>query len=209
VARGSDLQAIHARLLRDRSLQFDFTAFRPPRPAHLPAWLRTLADWLGHAFGVAAPALKIVFWVGVAAVVLLVVWLIVREVLGVRFARRRRARAARPTPADWRPDPVKARALLENADRLAAMGRYDQAVRLILHRGVEDIDLRRPAVLRPALTAREIAALAAVPAPARTAFARIAAVVEFSAFAGQPIGQDAFAQCRAAYGAFVSPGAWA
>jgi hypothetical protein len=209
VARGSDLAAIHARLLRDRSLQFDFAAVRPPRPAHLPAWLRALFNWLGHAFSAAAPAVKTIFWAGVAAAVLLVVWLIVREVLGVRLAQRRRARAARPTPADWRPDPLKARALLENADRLAAMGRYDQAVRLILHRGVEDIDARRPAVLRPALTAREIAALAAVPAPARNAFARIAAVVEFSAFAGRPIGQDAFVQCRAAYEAFVSREAWA
>jgi hypothetical protein len=209
VAGASSLGAIHARLLRDRSLQFDFATVGPPRPVHLPAWLRMLFDWLGHAFSAAAPVLKIVFWAGVAAAVLLVVWLIVREVLGVRFARRRRSRGARPTPADWRPDPLKARALLENADRLAAIGRYDQAVRLILHRGVEDIDVRRPAVLRPALTAREIAVLAAVPAPARTAFARIAAVVEFSAFAGRPIGQDAFAQCRAAYEAFVSPGAWA
>jgi hypothetical protein len=209
VANGSGLAAIHARLLRDRSLQFDFTAARPPPPLHTPAWLIALGEWLGKALAAAAPVLKIVFWLGVAAAVLLVIWLIVREVAGVRFARRRRARAAQATPADWRPDPRKARALLENADRLAAMGRYDQAVRLILHRGVEDIDARRPAVLRPALTAREIAALAVVPAPARTAFARIAAVVEFSAFAGRPIGQDAFAQCREAYEAFVSPEAWA
>jgi len=200
-----DLARLHARLLRDRSLQFDFTADRPPPAFHTPAWLKALGDWLVAA----APLLKVLFWIGVAVAVLLAVWLIIREVAGVRFARRRRARAARPTPVDWRPDARKARALLENADRLAALGRYDQAVRLILHRGVEDIDARRPAVLRPALTARDIAALAAVPAPARGAFARIAAIVEFSAFAGRPIGQDAFAQCRAAYEAFVSPEAWA
>jgi hypothetical protein len=209
VANGSGLTAIHARLLRDRSLQFDFTAAPRPRPLHEPAWLRALGEWIGQVFGAAAPFLKVFFWVAVAAAVLLVVWLIVREVAGVRFARRRRERAGRPTPADWRPDARKARALLENADRLAAMGRYDQAVRLILHRGVEDIDARRPAVLRPALTAREIAGLGAVPAPARGAFARIAAIVEYSAFAGRPIGQDAFAQCRAAYEAFVAPEAWA
>ena len=212
VQGGSDYQgvaALHARLMRDRSLQFDFTAVQPPRPLHEPAWLRAVGEWLAKAVGAALPVLKVVFWVGVAAAVLLVVWLIVREVAGVRLARRRRAKAARPRPADWRPDARKARALLENADRLAAMGRYDQAVRLILHRGVEDIDARRPAVLRPALTARDIAVLPAVPAPARNAFARIAAIVEFSAFAGRPIGQDAFAQCRAAYEAFVSPEAWA
>jgi hypothetical protein len=195
--------------MRDRSLQFDFTLARPPRTFHEPAWLRALEAWLGQAFGAVAPLLKILFWAVLAAAVLLVAWLILREVVGVRFARRRRARAARPKPADWRPDAGKARALLENADRLAAQGRYDQAVRLILHRGVEDIDARRPALVRPALTARDIAALAPVPAPARGAFTRIAAIVEFSAFAGHPIGQEAFAQCRAAYEAFVSPEAWA
>jgi hypothetical protein len=209
VARGSDLAAVHARLLRDRSLQFDFAGVQPPRPVRLAAWLQRLFDGLGHAFGAAAPALTIAFWAGVVAVVLLMAWLILREVFGVRLARRRRARRAWLAPADWRPDPLKARALLENADRLAAIGRYDQAVRLILHRGVEDIEARRPAVLRPAFTAREIAALEAVPAVARKAFARIAAVVEFTAFAGRPIGQDAFVQCRTAYEAFVSLEAWA
>jgi hypothetical protein len=201
--------AVHDRLLRDRSLQFDFAAAQRPRTPHEPAWLRALGDWLGHALSAALPAIKVFFWIGVATAVLLVVWLVVREVAGVRFARRRQARAARPSPADWRPDPRKARALLENADRLAAQGRHDQAVRLILHRGVEDIDARRPLLLRPAQTARDIAGLGALPVQARREFARIAAIVEFSAFAGRPIGQDAFAQCRAAYEAFASPDAWA
>jgi hypothetical protein len=203
------LSALHARLLRDRDLQFAFPAVRTPSPFRQPDWLKALEDLIVRAFEAAWPVLKVLFWVGLALGAVLVLWLIGRELWGVRFARRRRAKAARATPADWRPDPLRAAALLENADRLAAQGRFDMAVRLILHRGVEDIDHRRPHAVRPALTARDIAALEAIPPAARTAFARIAAVVEFSAFAGRPIGEAAFARCRQAYEAFAAAEAWA
>jgi hypothetical protein len=203
------LRTLHERLLRDRSLQFTFAAVKPPEPLRLPAWLRSLGELINKALGASMPVLRIVFWVGVGAVILLLIWVILREILGVRWAGRRRARAKRTTPVDWAPDPRKARALLENADRLAAQGRFDQAVRLILHRSIEDIDIKRPRLVRPALTARDIAGLESVPASARAAFARIAAVVEFSAFAGQPIGRAAFDQCRTAYEAFAFPAAWA
>ena len=181
---------------------------RPAAPADpcRPAWLKAVEDWLGLGVRPPCAVLKILFWVGVAAAVLLVVWLIVREVAGARFAAATAGASGAAGSRRLASRRAQARALLENADRLAAIGRYDQAVRLILHRGVEDIDARRPRlVLRPALTARDIAALAAVPRSARTAFARIADIVEISAFAGQPIGQAAFGQCRAAYEAFAFP----
>ena len=204
----SALRAIHARLLHDRSLQFDFSTVAAPKLPRIPDWLQALSRFLAKVLEGGPPLLKIVFWVGLGAAVLLVVWLILREILGVRFAARRKTKTARPAPADWGPDARRARALLENADRLAALGRFDQAVRLILHRGVEDIEDRRPRLVKPALTARDIAALESVPPAARAAFTRIAAIVEFSAFAGQPIGQAAFDQCRDAYEAFVRPQAW-
>ncbi len=203
------LRDIHARLLHDPALQFDFSQVIPVKLLRLPDWLIALSRFLADGLNAALPVLRIVFWIGLGAAVLLVVWLILREFLGVRFAARRKAKAARAAPADWGADPRRARALLENADRLAAQGRFDLAVRLILHRGVEDIEDRRPRLVRPALTARDIASLDAVPPAARAAFTRIAAVVEYSAFAGQPIGQAAFAQCREAYEAFAVPQAWA
>jgi hypothetical protein len=211
MAGGSDasaLGALHERLLRDRSLQFEFTALKPPPPEHVPDWLRALGAWLARLIGAALPLLKVAFWIGLAALILLLIFVIVREAAGRRWSWRRRA-AKRPPPTDWRPDARKARALLENADRLAAQGRFDQAVRLILHRGIDDIDIRRPRAVRPALTAREIAGSDALPPAARPPFMTMAAIVEYSAFAGQPIGQDAFARCRAAYEAFAFPEVWA
>ena len=212
----TDLAALHQRLLRVPGLQFDFTTVKPPPTIQPPWWLKPLEavfKWLGEVGKIAIapglPLFKVVFWVGLGLAVALLVWVIVREVLGARWSRRRRNRGARPpAPADWAPDVLRARALLENADRLAAQGRFDLAVRLILHRGVEDMDARRPRLVRPAQTARELAGLASVPAAARAAFTRIAAIVEFTAFAGRPIDRAAFDQCRAAYEAFVAPEAW-
>jgi hypothetical protein len=203
-----DVAALHARLLRDRSLQFDFSAPPQIRPTPIPSWLKAVAEFLNHLFGGALPGVRILFWIGVGGVAILVVWLILREILGARLARKRGRRPARPAPLDWRPDPRRARALLENADRLALQGRFDQAVRLILRRSIEDIEDRRPRLVGPALTARDIAGLEALPAAARAAFAGMAAIVEFSAFAGQPIGEGDFAHCRAAYETFAFPDAW-
>ena len=206
LAGGAPMSALHARLLHDKALQFAFDAGAPPQPPHIPEWLKALGRFLARAFETSLPVLKILFWVGVGLVVAGVLFLILREVVGVRFARRRRAANPRAAVADWRADTRKARALLENADRLADQGRFDQAVRLILHRSVEDIDDRRPRLVRPALTARELSAAPDVPDVARAAFTKVAAIVEFSAFAGQPVGLEAYQQCRAAYEEFALPG---
>ena len=136
-------------------------------------------------------------------------FLIVREIASVRGGRRRRAVKPKAAPADWRPEAWKAKALLEDADRLAAEGAYDQAVHLILYRSIDDIEGRRPRLVRPALTSRDIASLEAVPGQAREAFTRIAQVVEASFFGGRKVGKDEFTACRSAYEAFAFPEAWA
>lgn len=208
-ASGMSAGDVHARLLHDAALQFAFGNGAAPKPPETPEWMKSLGRFLAHGFDAAVPVMKGLFWLGVGAVVLAVLFLILREVFGVRFARRRRAAKPRVAVADWRPDARKARALLENADRLAAQGRFDQAVRLILHRSVEDIDDRRPRLVRPALTARELSVEQDVPGAARAAFTEVAAIVEYSAFAGLPIGAEAYQRCRGAYEAFALPGAWA
>jgi hypothetical protein len=203
-----DLAAVRARLLQDRSLQFDFSAVPVQKPWREPKWLEAVIRFIANAISAALPVLKVLFWVGVAAAILTVLFLILREVFGIRFARARKA-TARVRPADWRPDAWKARALLEDADRLAAQGLYDAAARLILRRGIDDIDDRRPRLLRPGLTARDIAGLQDVPASARGAFSEIAAMVEASWFGGRPLGAEGFSHCRAAYEAFAFADGWA
>ena len=65
----------------------------------------------------------------------------------------------------FRPTEAKAKALLEEADRLAAQGRFDEAAHTLLYRSIEDIEDRLPRSIRKAQTSREIAGLAACPWP--------------------------------------------
>jgi hypothetical protein len=192
----------HAALLNDHTLQFAFQAVTPPQP---PSWLKPLLEFLK----LIAPAMKWVFWGGVALALGMVLFFIARELIRVRWpARRPRAQAA-SRASEWRPAPEKARALLEDADRLAGQGRFAEAAHLLLHRSIEDIEGRRPRAVRPSLTARDIAGLGSLPAAARAPFQLIAAVVERSFFGGRAVDAEAFAECRRAYEAFAFPEAWA
>jgi hypothetical protein len=190
------LAAAHARLLSDPALQFDFPAslHAPPLP---PGWLASIAPFLG--------------WVFIGALVLgvlLLVGLFVRDLLGENWSalleRRKRAAPA----AGWRPEPAAARALLADADRLAADGAYGDAARLILRRSIDDIEGRRPALVRPHYTSREIGRLVELPPAARAAFASIAAVVERSLFGGERLDKSGYALCRRTYEAFALPETW-
>lgn len=206
----SALRAAHAQLLRDPTLQFRFDAAVAPKPTHLPHWLEVLGRFLGSVFKVIGPVLGWVFVGGLVAALLIVLFFIVREIVRTRWPDLFKPKPTRrPPPLDWRPDAAVARALLEDADRLAAAGAYAEAVRLLLHRSIEEIDGRRPRLVKPAFTAREIGRLADIPEAARTTFVAIAGVVEHSFFGGRPIDADGFAACRRAYEAFAFPGAWA
>ncbi|HEY1448775.1 MAG TPA: DUF4129 domain-containing protein [Caulobacteraceae bacterium] len=202
------LRAAHARLIGDKAIQFSFAPQPKIAPIHLPDWLKALARAIGAVVRAASPLATYLFWVGLGLAAVVVLYVIAREVFGVRFGRRRRA-TARPSPADWRPEAFRARALLADADRLAALGRYDEAIHLLLFRSIDEIEDRRPHLVRPALTSRDIAALEALPEAARTTFAKIAQVVERSLFGGRPAQAASYAECRTAYEAFAFPQVWA
>ncbi len=204
-AAASDIVArAHARLLADNSLQFHFTPFVLPRP---PSWWPALVKAL-EAMG---PALRILFWIGVAVVALMVVVWAVRASINYR-RRYQPYRLGGPNlgaePASLRPGASRAQALLEEADRLAAAQRFEEAAHVLLFRTIADLESRRPRAVRPALTSRDIAALGEIPPPARGAFAAIAELVERSFFGGQPVGAAEFATCRGAYLRFADPQSW-
>lgn len=199
-AAEQSLQAAHRALLKTPGLQFDFEAYVRPSPPH---WL----DGLGPFLQAIAPFLRYIFWGGLAIAVGLLVYFVGRELLRVRFERRRRATASEAA-AEWRPEPARAKALLQDADALAAAGRYEEAVHLLLFRSIDDLAGRKPGLVRPAFTSRDIAGMDAVPPAPRSAFARIAAVVEHAVFGGRSVDARQFAECRAAYEAFAFAEAW-
>lgn len=195
------LALAHHRLLEDSAFQFDRTAFAMPDP---PGWL----NWIGDLLRVAAPLLKVVFWLGLALTVALVLYAIVREVVRLRSPRARPETPDVGGQPEWRPQADAARDLLNEADRLAAQGQYAEAVHLLLLHSVQDIEKRQPRALRGSLTTREIAALRVLPEAARPAFALIGRVVERSLFGGARVGPLEFADCRRAYEAFALPEGW-
>ncbi len=197
----SDWQAV-----RDSAaIQFQPTP-PPPEvpPAPPPDWLKALGEALGdilgpigNALGLSVPVLQ---WAVLGIAVLAVLYAIYRIVRG--FIERP-PRIAVEEEAGWAPERGEALALLDDADRLAAEGRFDEATRLLLRRSVQQIASARPDWVHPASTAREIAGIEALPGEARRAFAVIAARVERSLFALLPLGADDWQAARAAYAAFA------
>jgi hypothetical protein len=186
----------HRRLLADRSIQFDLPRVEP---VESPAWLTDLLKAI-------YPVLKILFWVGAAILLAYLLYALASWASGRDWPWRRGK--AEAEEASWRPDEAPARQLLGEADRLAASGRYGEAVRLLLHRSIEDIDARRPELVRPALTSRDIAGLNEIPGRPRSAFARIAMMVEMSLFAGRPLAEGDWRACRSAYEEFAFAEGW-
>jgi hypothetical protein len=214
--------AAHAALKADPSIQFNLTG--PPPEPRTPEWLKAFFKWLGDVlepvgkffnwlagFLPDAPIARIILWAVLAlAACALLLAIYQRLKTGVwRLPAFRRA----PMPeADldhaWAPEDAPAREWLREADALAQQGRYSEAIHHLLFRSIEDISRRRPSLVRPALTSREIGSAEAIPAQAREIFAGIVRLVEWSLFGGRPVEQDDWTSARAAYASFMLPNAW-
>lgn len=182
---------------------------RPPEPSWLAKQLDKLFEWLADLLGPLGEALGESWWwlqwvvlgtVGLFALVL-IVRLIDPSLL--RFGKRAGTGSAGAGEEEWRPDTATSLALLEDADRLAAEGRFDEATHLLLQRSVGHIIAARPDWVEPSSTARELAALPALPGPARAAFGVIAARVEASLFALRSLERADWEAARAAYADFA------
>jgi len=194
----------HAALLKQTDLQFTFHKVIPPNP---PPWLKAFLKWLDSLFTVAGPAFKYIFWggliIGGLAILYFLVWELIALRLGWRKPRKVQPLQLQP---EWKPATAKARTLLEDADRLAAEGRFGEAVHLLLFRSIEDMDQRWPNTVRPALTSRDLAGHPRLSDNARQTFTGIAQVVERSFFGGAEVGAADFKACRDAYAAFALQG---
>jgi hypothetical protein len=191
---------LHHQLLQDRDLQFDFPPFVMPQP---PEWLKFLSKLLsGHG-----ALIGHLFWGLLACAALVIVFFIGRHLLRRDWSRPEPE--ARKSWPEWQIGAEQARVLLRDADALAARGDFAGAVHSLLLGSIQEISDRRPGLLRPALTSREISALDELSAVARKTFAGIARVVERGLFAGRPVDAADFAQCRRAFEEFAFPEVWA
>jgi hypothetical protein len=223
---GSDerLTAAHRALRADGDIQFDMMP-APPPPSP-PAWLKTLGEWVEWAlapvgrflrwigsFMPDAPYARIFLWTVIGVLALMLIWMVqdrIRHGVWRLPTRHRRINAAViDEEEDWAPASAPARAWLEEADRLAADGRYGEAVHHLLLRSVEDLARRRPQLVRPALTSRDLARSPGIPAAPRRMFGEIAAAVERSLFGGRSIDAEQWGRCRQAYADFAQTRSWA
>lgn len=171
----------------------------------VPDWLRALGRLLeamlapiGRLFGMSWPVFQYVL-IGLGALlVLFVLWRLLWPM--IELWRNRRPAIEE---AAWTPSRAEAASLLEDADRLAAEGRFAEATHLLLRRSVRHIGDARPDWLVPASTAREISALPMLPDAGRRAFATIADRVERSLFALRDLDAGDWTVARAAYADFA------
>jgi hypothetical protein len=177
----------------------------PTEPPKSPAWLEQLGEWLralfeplGKALGMSWPMVEKVLLALAILMALILLWKLVLEPL---LAYQRKPKLEEE--AEWVPTRAHAVALLEDADRLAAEGRYGEAAHLLLQRSVNHIADVRPDWLHPASTAREIASLPSLPERARTAFGIIAVRVERSLFALRELDAGDWQAARSAYADFA------
>lgn len=191
----------------DGDLQFAPVTI-PEIPPRQPNWFeKLLAEVFGFLAELFAPLGQLIGaswwwlqWVLLAAVIGFAVLMLVR-MFGPGSANRQRATTE--AEAEWQPDRAATLALLEDADRLAAEGRFDEATRLLLQRSIGHIATARPDWVEPSSTARELAALPALPDAARAAFRVIAERVERSLFALRALDRPDWEAARAAYGEFA------
>ena len=204
-----DLPREYAEIRADPAIQFAPLEIKPPEvrePSWLERALQALFDWLGDVFspvgGAIASGWSLIQWALVAGLALFVLYLVVRFV-GPLAARPASTKPAEHASEEWRPDQRESLTLLEDADRLAGEGRFDEAARLLLRRSIGQIAAARPDWVAPSSTARELASLPRLSHAAKRAFSTLSAAVESSLFALQRLSREDWERARQAYADFA------
>jgi hypothetical protein len=141
--------------------------------------------------GAGAALSKLVFLVMLIVVVALVALWIVQAI-----PRRRAAALAAPAPAreDAAAGAGGAELSFEDAARLAAEGRYAEAVHALLLAAIRHFAARTRTAIQPSRTSRELVRTLPLPPDAREAFGDLVRTVERSLFGGEPLGAEEYEQ---------------
>ena len=146
--------------------------------------------------GAGAAIGKVVFLVLIVVVVLLLVGWIGQIVI----QRRRKAPADQAATEGAEEAAVRMREpAFEDAARLAAEGRYAEAVHALLLAAIRHFAERSRVSIQPSRTSRELVRLLPLGAEAREAFSDLVRTVELSLFGGAPVGQEEYEQSLARF----------
>lgn len=191
----------HKALIADSDFVFEYTA---PTPIDPPSQTSiAIAEFFSAFFSFLGPILRVAFWGIVIGVISYLVYLIITEAVKIRRNRVPKIDAPTPVIPAYQPSRKDANIILDDADALAAEGRYAEAVHTLLLRSIQDIRKNRPRAVPKALTSREISTLDILSDTAQSAFRRIGDLVEVSFFGGKPLDKHAFEVSRKAYEEFA------
>ena len=134
--------------------------------------------------GAGAELTRIVFIVLAAAVVVLVlVWLM--QAWFQRAAKERRGAEGEPEAGGDEAGPVR-ELDVEDATRLAAEGRYGEAIHALLLAAIQHFAARAHMQVQPSRTSRELARLLPLTGESRAKFNELVIAVERTLFGGEP-----------------------
>jgi len=192
-----DIERAFRAVKRNDKYQYDLAEPIPrPPPSNFD---RTIGKFFDGLFGILLPILRIIFYLGVGALLLGAAYLIGRAFYETRFARPEVKKKEKVDIPLYQPAQAQARILLDEVDKLAAEGRFGEAVHTLLFRSIQDIDRNRPNIVRRSLTAREIGGLSVLTLESRKAFSTIAGVSELAHFGGVLVNEAGFQTARKAY----------
>lgn len=179
----------------------------PDQPPREPSWFERLLqdffEFLASLFSWFPSIWPVLQWVLIALAAALVLFILYR-LLEPYLQLRRNNEITEETEMEWVPDAAQSAALLEDADRLASEGKYDEATHLLLQRSVSHMAEAKPDWVEPSSTARELTAIEPLPDKARATFRVIAERVEQSLFALRSLNKDDWEAARAAYADFAA-----
>lgn len=140
------------------------------------------------SLGAGAFLAKIVFLVLLVVVVLLLLGWLLREVLG----RGRKTAVESGTPEETAADAPEREPAFEDASRLAAEGRYAEAIHALLLAAIRYFAERSRTPIQPSRTSRELVRLLPLGAETREAFTELVRAVEVSLFGGVAVGPEEY-----------------
>ena len=168
-----------------------------------------IARFIAGLFRAIGPIIGYLLILVVVIAILVGLYIVFGESLSLRRAQKeKKAETDLSIVPDLRPEQARAAALLEDADALAAKGRFAEAVHLLLFRSIDDIQEKRSGLIGRSLTAREIGALSGIPDSVRNALSPIIRIVERSFFGGREVDAEGWQEARTSYQTFAFGEAW-
>ena len=207
------LDQVMAAYEADDSLQRERPEWEPETPEFEPVRERPgpnpFIDAIAGFLRAIGPVVGYLLLGAIALAILYALYIIFGESIALRG--RQKEKQAAPDVSivpDLRPEHARATALLEDADALAAEGRFAEAVHLLLFRSIDEIQEKHSGVVGRSLTSREIGALSILPSPIRDALSPIIRIVERSFFGGRDVDETGWKEARSSYETFAFGGAW-